>query len=66
VRGGDAQLLGNVSEDGDGREKAAIGLVLTRAWFGEGGRDRNVLRAFGLGEEESGGQQNERREECTD
>jgi len=66
VRGGDAKLLGNVSEDGDGREKAAIGFVLARGWFGKGGRDWNVLRAFGLGQEASGGQQNERGEECTD
>jgi hypothetical protein len=66
VRGGNAQLLGSVLENGDGREKAAIGLVLTRAWFGESGRDRYMLRAFGLGEEESGGQQNERGKECTD
>src|SRR5712671_3168610 len=64
VRGGDADLLGDVSENGDGREKAAIGLVLTRGWFGETGRDGNVLWAFGLGEHESGGQQNERGEEC--
>jgi hypothetical protein len=66
VRGGDTKLLGNVSEDGDGREKAAIGLVLARGWFGDGGRDGNVLRALGLGQQESGGQQNERGEECAD
>jgi hypothetical protein len=48
VRGGDAKLLGDVSENGDGREKAAIGFVLTSAWFGDGGRDGNVLRALGL------------------
>jgi len=66
VRSGDAKLLGDVSEDGDGREKAAIGFVLTGDWFGDGGRDWNVLRAFGLGQEASGGQQNERGEECTD
>jgi hypothetical protein len=56
VRGSNAKLLGDVSEDGDGREKAAIGFVLTRAWFGEGWRDGNVLRAFSLREEVSGGQ----------
>jgi hypothetical protein len=54
--GGDAELHGNVSEDRDGRKKAAISFVLTGDWLGENRRQGNVLRALGLGEKNSGSQ----------
>jgi len=62
--GGYAKLLGDISEDLDGWEKAAIGFVLTRGWLGENRRDGNVLRALGLGEEHGGSQEKERGGDC--
>jgi hypothetical protein len=62
--GGYAELLGHISEDRDRWEKAAIGFVLTGAWFCQNWRERNVLRALGLGDKNGGSQQKERGGDC--
>jgi len=60
MRGGDAKLPGDISEDRDGWKKITIGFVLTGSWLGENRRDGNMLRALGLGEKNGGSQQKER------
>jgi hypothetical protein len=56
MRGGDAKLPGDISEDRGGWEKITIGFVLTGSWLGENRRNGNVLRALGLGEKNGGSQ----------
>jgi len=52
VRGGDPDLLRDVSEDGNGRESTAIGFRLGYVRFCNGWRDGNALRPGSLRERE--------------
>ena len=52
--GGEAKLLGDVFEGGDGRKKAVVVLPLRRAPYGRRGWHRNSLRALCLCEKVKG------------